>query len=74
MRVVVVTAEMCDRLLPLSGEAELRDEAGHVLGRFVPSHAFGLDLSPEEVAKLLAPGQKTHRTAEVLAYVKGLVS
>ena len=74
MGVIVVTGELRDKLSSVSGETELRDEAGHVLGRFVPTVIPELDLTPEEIARLLGPGQKTFTTAEVLAYVKGLVS
>jgi hypothetical protein len=74
MGVIVVTGELKDKLSAVFSETELRDEAGRVLGRFVPAYIPELDMTPEELAAALSPDAKTYTTAEVLAYVKGLVS
>lgn len=74
---VVVDAVTRDKLL--AGRlVVVKDESGRVIGRFlreedpadyeVPDHG----LSDEELARRLAPDAKTHTTAEVLAYLKGL--
>ena len=75
MNVIVVNEEMRAQLLAMTDSAELRDEAGNFLGRFlppppeIPEHG----LSKEEIESLLAPDRQTYTTAEVLAYIKGLV-
>jgi hypothetical protein len=73
MSVIIVTGTIRDQLLASEGEVEIRDEAGNVIGSFLPPLP-DLDLTPEELARELASDRKTYTTAEVLAYVKGLVS
>jgi hypothetical protein len=74
MSVIVISGDLREQLLAASGEAELRDESGRVLGKFVPVAIPELDMTPEEIEAAMSPDRKTYTTAEVLAYVKGLVS
>ena len=75
MSAIVVTGALRDQMKTCGCEAEIRDEAGELIGRFLP-YAAGfpdLGLTEKELARRLAPDAKTHSTAEVLAYCKGLV-
>jgi hypothetical protein len=78
MSSIIVDAALRDKLLTANSEAELRDEQGRLLGKFVPTPDLtffeipGLDLPPEEVRRRLAPDAKTHTTAEVLEYLRSL--
>jgi hypothetical protein len=78
MSTIVVDAALRDRLLAASAEAEIRDEQGRKLGRFIPEinpEQFtvpGLDLSPAELARRRAPDAKTYTTAEVLDHLRSL--
>lgn len=78
MSQITVDAALRDKLLGTFSEAELRDDQGRLLGKFVPTPDLtffeipGLDLPPEEVRRRLAPDAKTHTTAEVLRYVRSL--
>ena len=74
MSAIVVTGNLRDQLKLQTEEAELRDESGNVIGRFVPLalKAPDLDISDEEVRQLLAPDRKIYTTAEVLAHLKSL--
>jgi len=75
MNVIVVPSAFRELLAASAGEVELRDEAGNVLGFFQPQRPVGeLDMTPEEITYELSPDRPTFTTAEVLAYVKGLVS
>lgn len=76
MSVIVVSGILRDQLMASSGEAELRDDAGKLLGRFVPPERDVpvLDMKDEEIAYELSPDRKTLTTAEVLSHLKGLVS
>ena len=55
MNTIVVTAALREKLLDTDGVAELRDEAGTLIGHFTPAHApsryeaDGLDVSDEEL-------------------------
>ena len=78
MSTIVVDAVLRDRLLATAAEAEVRDEQGRKLGRFIPEidpaqfAVPGLDLSPAELARRRAPDAKTYSTAEVLAHLRSL--
>ncbi len=74
MSIIVITGALRDQLLANEGEAELRDESGSLIGRFLPPSAPELDMTDAEIAAQLAPGITTYSTAEVLAHVKGLAS
>ncbi|HKB41373.1 MAG TPA: hypothetical protein VKD72_33415 [Gemmataceae bacterium] len=76
MTVIVVPSPLREQLMVLKEGAELRDEKGELLGRFVPPayEVPELDLTEEEIASLLAPERKTYTTAEVLEYLKGLTA
>jgi hypothetical protein len=75
---IIVDAVLREKLLGAIGGAELRDEQGRKLGRFVPEYDPSLfeipdlDLSEEELARRLAPDAKTYTTAEVLAHLRSL--
>jgi hypothetical protein len=75
---IVIDAAMKEKLLAAGGSADLYDEAGQFLGRFVirndPSlcERPELDISEEELRRRLAPDAKTYTTAEVLAYLRSL--
>ena len=73
MSVVAIDAATKAKLLAAGGTAELRDEAGNLVGRFVPE-AGGpeLTLSEAEVRRRLAPDAKTYSTTEVLEHLRGL--
>jgi hypothetical protein len=76
MKVVVVTSELAYQLCKRQEPVEIRDEAGNLLGRFQPEIyeiPDDLGLTEEELERRMAPDAKTHTTAEVLAYLKGLV-
>lgn len=77
MNTITVDAGTRDKLLTVTDQAMLRDEAGHVIGRFIreepqvtaiPDHG----LTEEELARRMAPGAKTYTTAEVLAHLRDL--
>ena len=76
MSQIVVDAALRDKLIAAAGGAELRDEQGRMLGRFVPDldpalfHVPEIGLSPEELARRLAPDAKTYTTEEVMAYLR----
>lgn len=78
MSVIVIDQAMKAKLLAAGGVAELRDEAGNVVGRFLAWEDPALyerpelELSEEEVRRRLAPDAKTYTTAEVLEYLRGL--
>ena len=77
MTTIVVDAAMRAKLVSATSEAEVRDEDGNLIGRFLPAEtpdAEELDhgLSPEELARRLSPDCKTFTTAEVLAHLRGL--
>jgi hypothetical protein len=73
---VTVDSALRDKLLGLGAEAELRDEQGRKLGRFVPEFDAALfaipeiGLSAEELARRMAPDAKTYTTQEVLDYIR----
>jgi hypothetical protein len=73
----VVDTATAQKLLASSGEVLVKDESGRVLGRFVSAElaagyreATDIGLTPEELARRLAPDAKTYTTAEVLAYLR----
>ena len=76
MSQIVVDATLRDKLLTAAGGAELRDEQGRMLGRFVPEfdpslfHVPEIGLSPEELARRMAPDAKTYTTEEVMEYLR----
>ena len=74
MSVIVVSGALREQLLALYQAAEVRDEAGNLLGTFEPPKLGVPDWNPtqEELDRLLAPDAKTYTTAEVLAYLKSL--
>jgi hypothetical protein len=78
MSVIVIDAALKAKLLAAGGTAELRDEAGNRIGRFLrweepaPSGRAELNLSDEELTRRLAPDAKTYTTAEVLDHLRGL--
>jgi hypothetical protein len=78
MSVIVIDAALKEKLLVAGGAAELRDEAGNLVGRFLrwedPAlyERPELDISEEESKRRLAPDAKTYTTAEVLEYLRGL--
>ena len=76
MATIVVPIEYLREFWKAKGETEVRDPVGNLLGNFVPVvyEIEELDLTEEELASRLDPNAKTYTTAEVLAYVKGLVS
>ena len=73
---ITVDAALREKLLTAAAGVELRDEQGHKLGRFVPEFDPALfsvpeiGLSPEELARRLAPDAKTYTTEEVMEYVR----
>jgi hypothetical protein len=75
---IIVDAALREKLLGAFGGAELRDEQGHKLGRFVPEYDPSLfeipdlELSTEELARRLAPDARTYTTGEVLAHLRSL--
>ena len=76
MTTIVVDAATRAKLVSATAEAEVRDEDGNLIGRFVPIQA-DLDeldhgLTPEELERSLSPDCKTYTTAEVLAHLRGL--
>lgn len=78
MSVIVIDAALKEKLLAAGGTAELRDEAGNRIGRFLRSEEVvsferaELGLSDEELARRLAPNAKTYTTSEVLDHLRGL--
>jgi hypothetical protein len=75
---IVLDTALKEKLLAAGGSADLYDESGQFLGRFVirddPSlyERPELDISEEELKRLLSPDAKTYTTAEVLAYLRSL--
>jgi hypothetical protein len=75
---IIVDGGLRAKLLAAGEEAELRDEAGNLIGLFIPAgHPNGEDepplgLTAEELQRRLAPDCKTYTTAEVLAHLRGL--
>ena len=74
MTTIVVDSLFREKLLASGGVAELRDEAGELIGRFFPA-----DQSEEELELALSEAElqerlngKTFTTAEVLAHLRGL--
>jgi hypothetical protein len=78
MSQITVDAALRDKLLDTFSEAELRDDQGRLLGKFVPTPdpSFfvipGLDLPPEEVRRRLSPDAKTYTPEEVMARLRSL--
>ena len=78
MTTITVDAALSEKLLAAVGGAEIWDEQGRRLGRFIfefDPAAFvipELDLTQEELARRLSPDAKTHTTAEVLDYLRKL--
>jgi len=80
MSEVVVDAATAEKLLA-ADEAVLKDASGRVLGRFRSEElrllyespeAQDHGMSPEELARALAPDAKTYTTEEVLAHLRSL--
>jgi hypothetical protein len=76
MTTIVVDAALRDKLLTARRVAEVRDEAGQLIGRFIPAEHpdddAELGLSEDELRRRLDVNCKTYSTAEVLAYLRGL--
>jgi hypothetical protein len=72
---IVIDARLKEKLLAAGGPVVIADESGKKIGRFVPDRnpdgLPALELTPEELARRLAPDCKTYTTQEVLAYCKG---
>jgi hypothetical protein len=77
MTTIVVDAAMRAKLVSATSVAEVRDEDGTLIGRFVPvrEDVGELDhgLTPQELEQSLSPDCKTYSTAEVLAHLRGLL-
>jgi hypothetical protein len=73
MSTIVVDATLKEKLLAI-GAAELRDEAGNVLGRFVPDEVIpeDSDISYEEMERRANSDGPKYTTAEVLAHLRKL--
>jgi hypothetical protein len=76
MTTIVVDAALRSKLVAAGRVAEFRDEAGELIGRFIPAGYSGdepdLGISDAELQRRLAPDCKTYSTAEVLAHLRGL--
>jgi len=73
MTQIIVDASLSNQLLALSQPAELCDNSGQVLGRFVPLinlaewEPLSPDVSEEELDRRAKSKEKRYTTAEVLA-------
>jgi hypothetical protein len=75
---IVINTALRDQLQAITQPVELCDEAGQVLGRFLPSvdpspyEFVDLPISDEELIRLSRSKERTYTTAEVLAYLEKL--
>lgn len=75
---IVVDATLRDQLAGASGEVEVCDASGRVLGRFLPSYGGSEEdlVSPhpsnEELHRLANSGEPTYTTAQVLEHLRNL--
>ena len=78
MNVIVVDAAFKAKLLAAGDVVELRDESGALVGRVevepdqpdMKKLAEEMELTEEELARVLDPNQPTYTTEEVLAHAK----
>jgi hypothetical protein len=65
-------------LLATKEVAELRDESGNLIGRFIPAgesnqeNGDDIGISSDELERRLSPDCPAYTTAEVLAHLQGL--
>lgn len=76
MTTILADAALRDKLLGATGIAEIRDEAGDLIGRFLPAghpdEEIKIALGQEELERRLSPNCKTYTTAEILAHLQEL--
>ena len=77
MSVIVIDEAMKAKFLAAGTRAEIRDESGGFVGRFITQSEASefkrpADISLDELAKLLSPERKTYSTAEVLDHLRSL--
>lgn len=78
MTQIIVDDALRSKLHDLTQALEFRDEAGHLLGRFLPAFDPSLyeeltpPISEEELQRRRQSKEKTYTTAEVLAYLEKL--
>jgi hypothetical protein len=78
MSTIVLDKTLWDRLVAAGGVADVRDDAGTLLGRVVAVESRDayeepeLGIGEEELSRRLSPECKTYTTAEVLTHVRGL--
>ena len=75
----VIDAAMGAKLVSLGDNVVVKNASGRIIGRFIreedpAEYEIPADhgLSPEELARRLAPDAKTFSTAEVLAHLRSL--
>jgi hypothetical protein len=78
MSTIVIDAALAAKLRAAGQKVELVDEAGFVVGEFVPppdppaALLAEMGVTLEEYRRLMEPGRKTYTTAEVLEYLRSL--